>query len=163
MLFGEVPDPPQNIPELPDPVPGQSVRERLAMHRQDPSCNGCHAVMDPIGLAFEHYDGVGLWRDTDNGAAIDDSGEIPAIDVAGPFQGAVEFAQRVAVSADVRSCYADRYLTYAYGRSITTEDGCSRASVATAFEEAQGDIKSLMLAVTQSDGFLLRQLDTTLQ
>jgi hypothetical protein len=158
LLCGVVSDPPPDIPELPDPVPGQSVRERLAMHQAAPACKGCHALMDPLGLAFENFDGVGLWRDTDNGAPIDDSGEIPITDVAGPFQGAVEFAHKVAQSADVRSCYADRYLTYAYGRTITEADDCSRSTVATAFEQAQGKVKDLMLAVTQSDAFLLRQL-----
>jgi hypothetical protein len=158
MLCGVVPDPPQNVPKLPEPVPGQSVRERLAMHRADPACAGCHTLMDPIGLPFEHFDGVGLWRDTDNGAPIDDSGQIPTTDVAGPFNGALEFAQKLAQSRDVRTCYAGRYLTYAYGRAINADDGCSRAVAETAFEQAQGNIKELMVAVTQTDGFLLRPL-----
>jgi len=102
-----------------------------------------------------------LWRDTDNEAPIDDSGEIPTTDVAGPFNGALEFAAKVAQSSDVRSCYADRYMTYAYGRALTEDDNCSRASVGTAFEQAQGDIKELMLAVTQSDAFLQRPLNPT--
>ena len=158
MLCGVVDDPPPDVPELPEPVPGQTVRERLAMHQSVAACRGCHALMDPIGLAFENFDGVGLWRDTDNGAPIDSSGEIPITDVAGPFQGAVEFAQKIAQSADVRSCYADRYLSYAYGRAISADDDCSRATVANAFEQAQGNVKELMLAVVQSDGFLLREL-----
>lgn len=158
ILCGTVEDPPLNVPKLPDPVPGQSVRERLTMHRQDPACQGCHAVMDPLGLPFEHFDGVGLWRDTDNGAAIDVSGEVPEIDVAGPFNGVVELAQKVAQSGDVRSCYAGRYLTYAYGRSITASDECSRTAVETTFEQSVGNIKELMLAVTQTDGFLFRPL-----
>ena len=94
----------------------------------------------------------------DDGAVIDDSGEIPTTDVAGPFQGALGFAEKVAQSGDVLDCYADRYLTYAYGRAITAEDDCSRASVRTAFEETGGDIKSLMLAVAQSDGFMQRPI-----
>jgi hypothetical protein len=158
MLCGIVPDPPQNVPKLPDPVPGQAVRERLAMHRADPACAGCHTLMDPMGLPFEHFDGVGLWRDTDNGAAIDDSGKIPTTDVAGPFNGALEFGQKLAQSRDVRTCYAGRYLTYAYGRAINANDGCNQAVVQAAFEQAQGNIKELMVAVTQTDGFLLRPL-----
>lgn len=158
MLCGTVPDPPQNVPKLPEPVPGQSVRDRLAMHRADPACAGCHTLMDPMGLPFEHFDGVGLWRDTDNGAAIDDSGQIPTTDVAGPFHGALEFGQKLAQSRDVRACYAGRYLTYAFGRTIAAEDGCNRALVESTFEQAQGNIKELMLSVTQTNGFLLRPL-----
>jgi hypothetical protein len=158
ILCGAVDDPPPDVPLLPEPVPGQSVRERLAAHRAAPECAGCHSVMDPLGLAFEHFDGVGQWRDTENGAPIDDSGEVPEIDVAGPFNGVVELSQRVAQSADVRDCYAGRYLTYAYGRGVTEADECSRASVLAAFDQAEGGIEELVLAVTQSEGFLLRPL-----
>ncbi len=159
ILCGAVPDPPPDIPKLPEPIPGQSVRERLAMHREAAVCAGCHAMMDPLGLAFENFDGVGLWRDLDNGAAIDASGAVPDdIDVAGPFNGVVELAQKVALSQDVRSCYAGRYLNFAYGRAITPEDVCSRTAVENVFEQAQGNVKQLMLAVTQTDGFMLRPL-----
>jgi hypothetical protein len=156
MLCGIVPDPPTNVPLLPEPEPGQSVRERLSAHRDNPACSGCHTLMDPMGLAFENYDGVGLWRDTDNGAEIDVSGEIPTTDVAGPFEGALEFGQRLAASQDARECYLGRYMTYAYGRALDDSDECSRVNAASAFEQAQGNIKELILAVTQTDGFLLR-------
>jgi hypothetical protein len=159
ILCGTVPDPPLDVPKLPEPVPGQSVRDRLAAHRADDACSGCHAMMDPLGFAFENFDGVGLWRDTDQGAAIDASGEVPeGFDITGPFNGVVELAQKVAQSRDVRSCYAGRFLTFAYGRALSTEDTCSRANVETSFEQTQGNVKELLLAVTQTDGFLLRPL-----
>jgi hypothetical protein len=159
ILCGTVDDPPLDVPPLPEPVPGQSVRERLALHRQAPACQGCHMLMDPLGFAFENFDGVGLWRDQENGVDVDDSGEVPdTSDVAGPFNGVVELAQKVAASADVRACYAGRFLNFAYGRAITPEDACSRATLETAFAQAQGNIKQLMLAVTQTEGFLLRPL-----
>jgi hypothetical protein len=160
LFCGTIDDPPMNIPELPDPVPGQSVRDRLAMHREDPSCNGCHSMMDPLGFGFEHFDGVGQWRDMDNGVAVDASGEVPDTDVMGPFNGAIELSQKVAQSRDARACYAGRYLTFAYGRAITEADACSRSTLDNAFEQAQGNIKALMLAVTQTEGFLLRPLAT---
>jgi hypothetical protein len=50
-----------------------SMRDRMASHRKSPVCAQCHAVMDPIGLALENYDGIGQWRTSDNGAAIDSS------------------------------------------------------------------------------------------
>lgn len=160
MLCGTVDDPPPDVPKLPDPVPGQTVRERLAMHRASPVCAGCHALMDPIGFGFENFDGVGLWRDLDNGVPIDPSGEIPTTDVAGPFRGAVEFGQRLSQSQDVLRCYAGRYLTYAYGRAVTAADACSVGAVETAFQNTGGNVKELILAVTQTDGFLWRTLST---
>jgi hypothetical protein len=78
--------------------------------------------------------------------------------VAGPFQGAIEFGQKLAGSQDVRACYVGRYLTYAYGRALDANDDCSRASVQADFEAAAGDVKQLLLAVTRSDGFLWREL-----
>lgn len=158
LFCGTIDDPPAGIPELPEPVPGQPIRERLAAHREDPACNGCHALMDPLGFGFEHFDGVGGWRDTENGAVVDDSGEIPEVDVAGPFKGLVELGQKVAQSRDVRVCYAGRYLTFAYGRAVTEADSCSRSTLENAFEQAQGNIKELMAAITQTEGFLLRPL-----
>jgi hypothetical protein len=157
LFCGTIEDPPA-VPELPPAIPGQSVRDRLAMHREDPSCNGCHVMMDPLGFGFEHFDGVGQWRDMDNGVPVDASGEIPDTDVAGPFNGAIELAQKVALSRDARACYAGRYLTFAYGRAVTEADACSRSALEGAFEQAQGNIKELMLAVTQTEGFLLRPL-----
>ncbi len=158
MLCGNLPNPPFVPPELPELEPGQSVRDRLERHREDDACAGCHALMDPLGLAFEQFDGVGLWRDTDNGAAIDATGNIPITDVAGPFDGVVEFAQKLAQSEDVLDCYVGRYLTYAYGRAVDDGDAVSRGAAEVAFVEAGGNIKDLMLAVTQTDGFLYREL-----
>jgi hypothetical protein len=114
--------------------------------------------MDPLGFGFEHFDGVGGWRDMENGAPVDDSGEIPEVDVAGPFKGLVQLGEKVAQSRDVRACYAGRYLTYAYGRAVTEADSCSRSTLENAFEQAQGNIKELMAAITQTEGFLLRPL-----
>jgi hypothetical protein len=158
LFCGTIDDPPAGIPELPEPVPGQPIRERLAAHRADPACNGCHVLMDPLGFGFEHFDGVGGWRDMENGAPVDDSGEIPEVDVAGPFKGLVQLGEKVAQSRDVRACYAGRYLTYAYGRAVTEADSCSRSTLENAFEQAQGNIKELMAAITQTEGFLLRPL-----
>lgn len=158
LLCGKVADPPPDVPKLPDPVPGQSVRERLAMHRDVDACRGCHRLMDPIGFGFEHYDGVGLWREQDNGVAVDDSGEIVGSDVAGAFQGAVELGQKLAQSQDVRSCFVGNWLTFAYGRAETPADACSRSALENAFTQSGGNIKSLLLALTQTDAFLYRPI-----
>lgn len=160
IFCGTIDDPPKDVPKLPDPVPGQSVRERLAVHRSSPSCAGCHELMDPLGLPFEHFDGVGLWRDTDNGAPIDATGAVPEVDVAGPFDGVLELGQKVGQSLDVQSCYAGRFLTYAYGRAVTDADACSKNAVETAFAGAQGNVRELLLAVTQTPAFLLRPVTT---
>ena len=156
LLCGRVGDPPQNVPKLPDPVPGVSVRERLAMHRDSPACSGCHRVMDPIGFGFEHYDGVGLWRDMDDGVVVDDSGGVEGTDIAGPFKGLVELGQKLSQSSDLRNCFVGHWQTFAYGRAETPQDECTRASLQTAFAQSNGNIKQLLVALTQTDAFLYR-------
>jgi hypothetical protein len=64
------PDPPANVPALAEDEVGnhskaESVRERLAVHRRNPVCAGCHAMIDPPGFALENFDAVGRWREVD--------------------------------------------------------------------------------------------------
>ena len=149
-------DPPPNVPKLPEPEPGLSVRERVAMHRDVEPGKGCHRLMDPIGFGFEHFDGAGLWRDVDNGVPVDDSGEVPTTDVAGPFNGVVALGQKLAQSEDVRSCFVGHWLTYAYGRGEDVQDTCTRNGLESAFAQANGNIQALLLALTKTDAFLYR-------
>jgi len=111
-------------------------------------------MLDPIGFGFENYDGVGLWRDLDNGLPIDASGNVPNTDIAGPFYGAVELARKLGESRDAQNCYVGKWLAYAYGRVETAQDGCTRLALQDAFAAAGGNIKQLMVALTQTDAFL---------
>src|SRR5690606_6158497 len=56
----------------------RSVRERLALHRTEPSCNHCHGVIDPLGQALENYDAIGEWREfeRDSGVPVDPTGQL---------------------------------------------------------------------------------------
>src|SRR6185295_563004 len=77
VLFGTPPPPPPNVPALDDSVKAETggkrltTRERMEEHRKNPSCNSCHRVIDPLGLALENFDVTGLWRIRDNGAPVD--------------------------------------------------------------------------------------------
>ena len=78
-IFGlSIPPPPPNVDRNLETKPGAkptTMRERLAQHRQDPSCNGCHSVIDPLGFALENFDVIGGWRTVDElGKPIDSSG-----------------------------------------------------------------------------------------
>jgi tetratricopeptide (TPR) repeat protein len=72
----DVPSPPANVPPIADSAVdrGRSMRERMTAHKVNASCAVCHAAFDPLGLALENFDGLGQWRTTDGGAAIDVSG-----------------------------------------------------------------------------------------
>jgi hypothetical protein len=155
ILCQTVPDPPQGVAPVGAPAPGLTTRQRFEEHRQNTACVGCHTMLDPIGFGFEHLDGIGLWRDTEDGLTIDDSGTIPATtDAAGDFKGPVELANKLANSRDAQKCFAGKWLTYAYGRFETPQDDCTRASIQDAFAASGGDIKKLMVALTQTDAFL---------
>lgn len=73
-----VPPPPPGVDTNLDSKPGQlglPIRQRLAEHRRNPSCNSCHSAIDPLGFALENYDVIGGWRNRDEtGAAVDAKG-----------------------------------------------------------------------------------------
>ena len=78
-IFGlSIPPPPPTVDRNLETKPGAkptTMRERLAQHRSDPSCNGCHSVIDPLGFALENFDVIGGWRTVDElGKPIDSSG-----------------------------------------------------------------------------------------
>lgn len=157
LLCGTIPDPPATLMvKEPEPDATRTTRERFEAHRADPACAGCHTRLDPIGFGLENYNGVGLWQDTDNGKAIDATGVIPNTDAAGEFVGAIELGKKLAGSQDFQNCYVGNWLTFAYGRVETSADACNRASLQDAFKGAKGNIKQLMLSLTQTDAFLYR-------
>jgi hypothetical protein len=155
LFCGHVPSPPVGLNVKEPPAdPTRTTRERFIAHRDQDACRGCHAMLDPIGFGLENFDGVGLWRDTENGKPIDASGELPEVDVAGPFDGPVELANKVAGSQDARDCFADKWLSFAYGRVLSDADACTQAQLETAFRDSNGNVKALLVAATQTDAFL---------
>jgi hypothetical protein len=77
-------------------------------------------------------------------------------DVAGQLNGAVELSRKLMQSVDAQRCYVGRWLTYGYGRVESDGDACSRASLERAFATAGGNVRQLLLALTQTDAFLYR-------
>jgi hypothetical protein len=82
----ELPPPPPDVEtDLPDGTDDtdMTLREILEQHRENPTCAGCHAQVDPIGLALENYDAVGAFRTTDRGQDIDASVELEGVTLDG--------------------------------------------------------------------------------
>jgi hypothetical protein len=156
LLCGHVPSPPVELNVKEPPAdPTRTTRERFAAHREVEPCKGCHVMLDPIGYGLENFDGVGLWRDTENGKPIDASGEFPAsVDVAGAFAGPTDLAKKIAGSQTAQACFAGKWLAFAYGRVPGDADACSKNQLETAFNDAHGNVKALLLAATQTDAFL---------
>lgn len=151
--------PPQNIViRPPDLDPRLTTRQRFDQHTSDPLCSGCHARLDPIGFGFEHYDGIGRWRDMEGGQPVDGTGSLTETDVDGDFDGAVQLAGRLAQSTEVQVCYATQWFRFGYGRGETDADACTLHDLATAFVAAKGNIRELIVALTQTDAFRYRRV-----
>jgi len=151
-------------PMAPDPYSGKTARERYSKHSAATVCASCHQYIDPLGFPFENYDAVGMYRATERwtdpstnttyDTPIDASGSVPG--VSGTAKNAVELTQLLATSPEVESCFASHWMRFAYGRSLTDADGCNQQSVVDAFKDAGYSVKQLLVALTQSDGFLYR-------
>jgi hypothetical protein len=160
VLCGSVPPPPANINITPPVItPNTTARQRFAEHDASATCAACHTFMDPIGLSFENYDGIGQWRDTEGGQTIDASGMLKGTDVDGPFVGAVELAQKLASSQQVAACAVKQLFRFAYGRFETPEDQPTLDHLASAFGTSQQKLVELIVATTQVPAF--SQLEVT--
>lgn len=163
LLCQDLLPPPNLMLDLPPVDPDVSTRERLAQHRTDPACSGCHALMDPIGFGLENFDGIGAWRDTEgNAIPIDASGELVEAGVEQTsFVGAVELAGLLAESTDVSACVALQFHRYAQGRSEQDDDACAIASHQEAFIESGGNLVEMLVAFTKTDSFRYRRAADT--
>lgn len=151
--------PPDSAITPPDPDPGATTRERFAEHTSSAACAGCHVLIDPVGFGFENYDGLGRYRTTENGRAVDASGDVARVHdsvLAGPFTGAVDLSKKLAQSATVKQCVATQWYRFAMGRLEAEADGCSLKSVKDRFIEANGDVRELLVAITLSRAFRTR-------
>ncbi|WP_437670170.1 DUF1592 domain-containing protein [Sorangium sp. So ce131] len=135
----------------PDPYSGATARERYSKHSQDAVCATCHRQMDPIGLAFENYDAVGLFRTTENDVTIDASGGVPGTE--GTVNGPIELVRKLAETEEVQDCFATRWAEYGYGLTLRAEDECTGKAVKAAFKESGYNVKQLLIELTQTDAF----------
>lgn len=161
----DVPPPPQGIeiPMLPPLAPGLSTRARLVQHTQEALCSSCHQHIDPPGFALESFDQVGRFRTMDHGVPVDTSGVLASGgDTDGPFANGVELLDRISQSADVRSCFARTYMSFALARELGGKDECSVERVTGDFEQT-GDLRQLVSTIARSDAFRFRQSEGTPQ
>ena len=113
--------PPPAIPALKENVPGAkplTIRERMEMHRSQPSCNACHGIMDPIGMSLENFDAMGKWqvKDAETGTLIDTAGKMAdGMAVNGPD----DLRKALAARPDqFTQTLTVNLMTYALGRTV---------------------------------------------
>jgi len=161
LLCQPVTPPPNDIVIMPPEVtPTTTTRQRYEAHATD-TCAGCHVQMDPIGFLFENFDGIGRWRDVDNGIPVDSSGEIlepPSAEMSGPIRGAVELSAKLAATPQVvGDCVALQWFRWGNGRLEGQEDGCSIESIRQQFRASNYDMRSLPAAIVNADAFRYRK------
>ena len=160
-ILGTPPPPPPDVvpafPEENEPQKPRSVRERLEQHRRNPSCAGCHRLIDPAGLALENFDATGAWRTRDGGTRgtpVDASGQL----VDGTkIAGVVELRQALLRDPHtfVRTM-TERLMTYALGRGL---NGVDMPAVRTVVRESERDnyrFSALVLGIVRSVPFTMR-------
>ena len=154
------PAPPPDVPPFPEADEAsepRSIRERLERHRQNAVCASCHAQVDPLGFALEHFDGIGGWRDTEAGRPVDASGE---------FLGAARFdgpsgLRRLLLQhrEEFVRTLTEKLLTYALGRGVEHSDMPVVRSIVEDAESTGYRWSSLILGVVDSPSFQLRRFE----
>lgn len=160
LLCRKPPPPPADVPLFdPNVSSDGTLRQKLEMLHQGAatSCATCHTLIDPMGFALENYDGVGLWRDMDNGLPVDASGIMPETGV--PFNGAAELS--VAIAADPRfaSCVSQQMLTYALGRHTTAMDRALIDNLGMQLSTGGFNMAALVESVATSNAMILRHAE----
>jgi hypothetical protein len=131
-----------------------TLRERLEQHRASPTCASCHRIMDPMGFALENFDLIGAWREQDEGAPIDSTGQLAD-------------GTRIDGPADLRNAVLDRedafmstatskLLTYALGRPVHYGDMPVVRSIVRRANADDNRFSALVMGVVQSDAFRMR-------
>jgi hypothetical protein len=134
----------------------RSVRERLALHRTQPSCNQCHGVIDPLGQALENFNAIGEWRthERDSGVAVDSTG---TTSLGQPVNNPGEL--RAALTADptlfVRAL-TEKLLTFAMGRGLEYYDMPVVRSIVADAERDGYSFEAFVLGVAESVPFRMR-------
>ena len=150
------PLPPPDVPPLEEKptATAKSVRERIEQHRASPACAGCHKIMDPIGLAMENFDAVGRWRTSDEGVAIDASGQL--VDGT-PLNGPSSLRKAMLDRQDVFvAAMTEKLMMYGVGRETKYYDMPAVRSVMRDAAKNRYRLSDLILGVVKSAPFQMK-------
>jgi mono/diheme cytochrome c family protein len=151
------PPPPGVDTNLPEPKPGAvpaSIRERLAQHRTNASCSGCHSVIDPLGFALENFDVIGGWR------TVDESGRV--VDATGATLGGAKIEGLAGLRAllleqpdQFPRTVTEKLMIYALGRPLEYFDRPAVRGIVRAAAAEDYRWSALVLGVVKSPTFLM--------
>ncbi|MEY4483072.1 MAG: hypothetical protein RL693_524 [Verrucomicrobiota bacterium] len=147
------PPPPPDVPLIePDASGAKTIREQLAMHRENATCASCHQKIDPYGFALENFDAVGGWREGySKEHKIDSSGDLPTGE---KFTGVTDFRNLlIARHEQFTRSLTEKLLTYALGRAPEFTDRAVIDGIMKDLSANQSGFKDLVRAVVLSESF----------
>ncbi|WP_231745709.1 DUF1588 domain-containing protein [Rosistilla oblonga] len=161
LLGDAVPDVPITVDAMLPVEPKSTLRRRMRVTRAD-ECWRCHRKMDPLGLPFEMYNHLGLYRTEEQKKPVDTSGAIidsgdPGLD--GPVENALEMIDRLATSQRVQQVFVRHAFRFWMGRNETIHDAPVLQDAYQAYQESGGSMKALLASLLTSDAYLYRKVD----
>jgi hypothetical protein len=152
------PPPPGEVPALKENTSigkGLPVRERLAEHRSNPACSGCHKLMDPVGFSMENYDAVGRWRTVEESKPVDASGGLPD---GSQFSGVSGLEQALLRHPEVfLGTFTEKLLTYALGRGVGYYDAPAVRKIVRDGQTQDYRFSSFIMGIVKSTPFQMRR------
>lgn len=153
------PPPPPNVPSLKDDetTKNLTMRQRMELHRSNPTCAACHKMMDPLGFALENFDGLGQWRDTIGlGGPIDSSGVLPDGTM---FDGPAGLREVLVSKRDMFvETFTEQLLTYALGRGVEEYDYPVLRQIMRESASDNHRWSSIILGIVNSSPFQMRRV-----
>ncbi len=151
------PPPPPDIPPLEDAAKKMkektlTLRETLALHREQPLCSSCHNRMDPLGLALDNFNAMGMWRDQEKGQPIDAAGKL----LSGENFTNVKELKKILASNHKTEFYrtiTEKLLTYALGRGLEYYDVATVDAIVERLEKSNGRPSELIAGIIESAPF----------
>jgi hypothetical protein len=127
----------------------------MERHRANPVCAGCHKVMDPIGFALESFDGVGRWRNTEEGAAIDTSGTLFN---GAEVEGIVGLRRNLVARPEIFvGVMTEKMLTYALGRGLEYYDMPAVRNIVRDARSRGFRFSAMVLGIVRSTPFQMKE------
>jgi hypothetical protein len=156
------PPPPPDVPSLDETKEASggkplTTRERMEIHRKNPTCNACHQYMDPMGLALDNFDVTGRWRYRENGAELDTHGKLyDGTAVSSPADLTQALLKRPIPL--IRS-FTENLMAYALGRRVEVQDEPAVRAIVKEAESKGNRLSSFVLGVVNSNAFQYKRAE----
>jgi hypothetical protein len=163
LLGSPPPPPPDDVPDLEATGSAKggrllSVRERMEEHRKNPTCNSCHRVIDPLGLALENFDVTGAWRIRDNGVIVDASGTLYD---GSTLNGPADLRQALLKRQETfLRTFTENLMAYALGRRIEPFDMPTVRATVREAGTANHRFSSFVMGIVKSPAFQMSRMES---